>query len=427
MARLLRTGLWLFLLGLKPSIAFAGWSFDANLFTTCPSGAAAAAAISLPPLGPFPNKAMCESLRSFVLSLTVTTTDCTGCCPCTPIVCQVGYKVTSCTGFDDAADQLGQVNPLGDVTGKPFFSSHYSNQFQDWYKETWDRLEALKRGGGVDALKFLKDGGISRGNLPWATTGEAEFDAWFAEASGKAYGFVETPVETAAASKREKAKAVESSPSQKEEAQDWKESDFFYGLQTRKTGPGGAEITAEEKVRARMVSVEVSEKGAFILGTAELQQAEKSAPEWDAGAKVLSAGLKEWVSQGASSAKQEAADALAKKVFGDTADGVVGDAFAAVDIIEKGRQGDQPGMVAAAADWIIGKVGDTMGAGAAIGQAGGKIAAAGVKEAYLQATTAMNAAVGVPQPRAAAEAQFQEALNDMTPGQQAVASWVGWR
>jgi hypothetical protein len=84
-------------------------------------------------------------------------------------------------------------------------------------------------------------------------------------------------------------------------------------------------------------------------------------------------------------------------------------------------------MAAVAADWVIGKVGDTMGAGAAIGQAGGKIVSATAKEAYLQATTAMNAAVGTPQPRAAAEAQFQQAMDDMTPAQKAVASWVGWR
>jgi hypothetical protein len=134
---------------LTASPAFAGWSFTASLYQAdCPAGTPM---LDIPTLGPFPTKEMCESSLALVksatqgFSYTVNSSS---------HYCEIGYRTTPCTGFDDTFGSSSstsvhgyetQVSNLqGSEAAKPFFTPHYSSSFERYSDEARPRARVYR-------------------------------------------------------------------------------------------------------------------------------------------------------------------------------------------------------------------------------------------------------------------------------------------
>jgi hypothetical protein len=143
-----------------PRAAFASWGFTATIYESgCPVYVTPP---SLPSITGFPTQSMCDSVRTQVLAITVSSSGCT-----------VGYHCSACAGSDDVVGGLGTsspslvglpvgagtlgtagsmvplnsgvtaVSPYGPDAGQPTFSPHYSESATLWQKEATARYQAF--------------------------------------------------------------------------------------------------------------------------------------------------------------------------------------------------------------------------------------------------------------------------------------------
>jgi hypothetical protein len=125
---------WITLLGFTYHTMAQGWTFTFQLAQSGPCGNTPLPVLPTFPNFGFPSKNQCESLRQTVLSISgsVSSYDNQG---HYLGECKVFYTATACTGSDITTP--GQVDP-GDVSfdgqteGKPFFTTHQSEAFEDW-------------------------------------------------------------------------------------------------------------------------------------------------------------------------------------------------------------------------------------------------------------------------------------------------------
>lgn len=151
---------------LFPTVLFSqGWGFTADLAYSgyCPG----ATGISLPQISGFPTKADCESVRSQILAISISSGSCT-----------VYYKCSPCTGSDINNDQYnpGTLNLNSQFEGKPMFTAHNSKAFEDWATGYRKQLEAY-------GIKSILGNTLTAKEFP--QTGNSKFDAAYGKnASG---------------------------------------------------------------------------------------------------------------------------------------------------------------------------------------------------------------------------------------------------
>lgn len=149
--------------GLLTKSMAQGWSFT---FQLAYSGNCTVA-VSLPTLPNvvLPTKGQCESLRQQILSISESGGGCT-----------VYYTATPCTGSDMATTgqtEPGEVTVNGDVQGKPQFSPHQSQAYEDWARDYIQELKSY----GINSL-------LGKSITPqYPTTGDKKLDAYYRDKS----------------------------------------------------------------------------------------------------------------------------------------------------------------------------------------------------------------------------------------------------
>lgn len=102
-----------------------GWTFTFQMYAQGNCGGVQPPAITVPHLN-IPTKSQCESLRQQVLAIKASGGGCT-----------VGYTCTPCTGSDiiipgQESASPGNVSFDGQFEGRPLFTPHQSQAFEDW-------------------------------------------------------------------------------------------------------------------------------------------------------------------------------------------------------------------------------------------------------------------------------------------------------
>ncbi len=125
--------LLLFLLSFSFSVYSQGWSFQ---FSVAYAGCSGAVAVTLPtiPNNAFSTQAQCESMRQQILAIKQGGAG-----------CLVYFICTPCVGSDiiiPGQSVPAQISSDGQFEGKPLFTTHQSNAFEDWAKDYKQQLES---------------------------------------------------------------------------------------------------------------------------------------------------------------------------------------------------------------------------------------------------------------------------------------------